>query len=146
MKATVAAAAMEKEEAVSREAMAVQKLEDARKELEAARKHLAATKQQGIKASQNERCAAAEAETARRNVEQHQEAVRKKLRAKEEEVLSERAKQLKMEYEDLMNNKRIHEADAQDIARLIMDAIEEEKDRGRGVAGLEAFVRERCSC
>ena len=132
VKATVAAAAMEKEEAVSREAMAVQKLEDARKELEAARKHLAATKQQGIKASQNERCAAAEAETARRNVEQHQEAVRKKLRAKEEEVLSERAKQLKMEYEDLMNNKRIHEADAQDIARLIMDAIEEEKDRGRG--------------
>ena len=36
VKAAVAAAAMEKEEAVSREAMAVQKLEEARKELEAA--------------------------------------------------------------------------------------------------------------
>ena len=58
--------------------------------------------------------------------------MRKKLRAKEEEALSERAKQLKMECEELMSNQRIHEADAQDIARLIMDAIEEEKDRGRG--------------
>lgn len=135
VKATVAAATMEREDAISREAMAVQKLEEAKKELEAARKHLTVTKQREVKATQSERRATAEAETARRNVEQHQEAVRKKLRAKEEEVLSERAKRLKMECEELMSNQRIREADAQDIARLIMDAIEEEKERGRGRGG-----------
>ena len=132
VKAAMAAAAKEKEGAVSREAMAVQKLEEARKELEAARKQLIVTKQQEVKASQYERRVTAEAETARRNIEQHQEAVRKKLRAKEEEVLGERAKELKMKCEELMNNQRIHQADAHDVARLIMDAIEEEKDRGRG--------------
>jgi curved DNA-binding protein CbpA len=132
VRANLEATIKQKDEAITREAAAIQRLEEAKRELEAARKNLVVTKQQEVKASQDERRATADAETARRNVEQHQEALRKKLRTREEEVLSERAKQLKMECDELMTNQRIHEADAQEIARLIMDAIEEEKERGRG--------------
>ena len=138
VKTAAEVAAKEKEEALLREATAVQKLEEARKELEAARKHLLATKQQEVKALQDERRASAEAETASRNIEQHQEAVRKKLQMKEEEVLNERARQLKMECEELMKNQMTHEADAQELARLIMDVIEEEKERGGRNGGLSA--------